>query len=212
VRDHLRAMTEPRPSHVLGGLPRSRPHRRSQRRPAVQPIPAPAATQTTTPEESTGKAALQMTKTNAGAANPAARATAGAANPAARATAGAANPAARATASAAKPQAGTSAAKRKTRAATVARPSSQIAPTGRATTTSEAAHAGDAARAGEAAPTGAEPTTAMPPLTPPVTPGAKATRTDVLGTAVQAAAELAEIGLTVGARTLRNTLSRLPHP
>jgi hypothetical protein len=136
------------------------------------------------------KVALQMTKTNADAANSAARATAGAANP----------------------QAGTSAAKRKTRATTVARPSSQIASTGRATTTSEAAHTGETAHAGEAAPTGAEPTTAMPPLTPPVTPGAKATRTDVLGTAVQAVAELAEIGLTVGARTLRNTLSRLPHP
>jgi hypothetical protein len=149
VRDHLSAMTEPRPSQVLGGLPRSRPHRRSQRRPAVQPIPEPALARATTSEESTVRPALQDTKTKAGAANPAARATAGAANPAARATAGAANPAARATAV---------------------------------------------------------------PLTPPVTPGAKATRTDVLGTAVQAAAELAEIGLTVGARTLRNALSRLPHP
>jgi hypothetical protein len=121
VRDHLRAMTEPRPSQVLGGLPRSRPHRRSQRRP-VQPIREPAGAQATTPGESTGKAALPNTKTKA-AANPAAR-----------------------------------------------------------------------------------------PLAPPVTPGAKATRTDVVATAVQAAAELAEIGLTVGARTLRNALSRLPHP
>jgi hypothetical protein len=178
VRDHLRAMTEPHPSQVLGGLPRSRPHRRSQRRPAVQPIREPAGAQAT--GESTGKAALPNTKTKAGAADPAARAAGGAA----------------------KPQAGASAPKRKNRAATVAKPSSQIAPTGRATTTTTS----------EAAPTSAVPTTAMPQLTPPVTPGAKATRTDVVATAVQAAAELAEIGLTFGARTLRNALSRLPHP
>jgi hypothetical protein len=34
----------------------------------------------------------------------------------------------------------------------------------------------------------------------------------VLGTAVQAAAELAEIGLSVSARALRGALSRLPRP
>jgi hypothetical protein len=37
-------------------------------------------------------------------------------------------------------------------------------------------------------------------------------RPDILGTAVQAAAELAEIGLTVGARALRTAMSRLPRP
>jgi hypothetical protein len=35
---------------------------------------------------------------------------------------------------------------------------------------------------------------------------------NVLGTAVQAAAELAEIGLSVSARALRGALSRLPRP
>jgi hypothetical protein len=35
---------------------------------------------------------------------------------------------------------------------------------------------------------------------------------EVLGTAVQAAAELAEIGLSVSARALRGALSRLPRP
>jgi hypothetical protein len=35
---------------------------------------------------------------------------------------------------------------------------------------------------------------------------------DVLGTAVHAAAELAEIGLTAGARALRNAVARLPKP
>jgi hypothetical protein len=36
--------------------------------------------------------------------------------------------------------------------------------------------------------------------------------TEVLGTAVQAAAELAEIGLSVSARALRRAVSRLPRP
>jgi hypothetical protein len=35
---------------------------------------------------------------------------------------------------------------------------------------------------------------------------------DVIGTAVHAAAELAEIGLTAGARALRNAVSRMPKP
>ena len=39
-----------------------------------------------------------------------------------------------------------------------------------------------------------------------------ATGADVIGTAVHAAAELAEIGLTAGARALRNAVARLPKP
>jgi len=39
-----------------------------------------------------------------------------------------------------------------------------------------------------------------------------ATGADILGTAVQAAAELAEIGLSVSARALRNAVARLPKP
>jgi hypothetical protein len=35
---------------------------------------------------------------------------------------------------------------------------------------------------------------------------------DVLGTAVQAAAELAEIGLSLGARALRGAAARVPRP
>ena len=38
------------------------------------------------------------------------------------------------------------------------------------------------------------------------------TGSDVIGTAVHAAAELAEIGLTAGARALRNAVGRLPKP
>jgi hypothetical protein len=36
--------------------------------------------------------------------------------------------------------------------------------------------------------------------------------TEVVSTLVKATAELAEIGLSVGARTLRNAISRLPRP
>jgi hypothetical protein len=36
--------------------------------------------------------------------------------------------------------------------------------------------------------------------------------TELVGTIVQAAGELAEIGLSVGARTLRNAVARLPRP
>jgi hypothetical protein len=38
------------------------------------------------------------------------------------------------------------------------------------------------------------------------------TGADVIGTAVHAAAELAEIGLSAGARALRNAVARLPKP
>jgi outer membrane biosynthesis protein TonB len=55
-----------------------------------------------------------------------------------------------------------------------------------------------------------KPTTAVPPRPttpprrPPATPPKRTGRTEVLGTAVQAAAELAEIGLSVGARARRD--------
>jgi hypothetical protein len=45
------------------------------------------------------------------------------------------------------------------------------------------------------------------PATPPPSSG-----DGILGTAVRATAELAEIGLMVGARALRGALSRLPRP
>jgi hypothetical protein len=51
------------------------------------------------------------------------------------------------------------------------------------------------------------------PPTPP-RPGVpdETTGRDILGIAAQAAAELAEIGLSVSARALRNAVSRLPRP
>jgi hypothetical protein len=46
----------------------------------------------------------------------------------------------------------------------------------------------------------------------PTPPEADADGLHILGTAVQAMAELAEIGLTLGARLLRSAISRLPRP
>ena len=50
------------------------------------------------------------------------------------------------------------------------------------------------------------------PPSPRSRASAPATGADVIGTAVHAAAELAEIGLTAGARALRNAVARLPKP
>lgn len=50
------------------------------------------------------------------------------------------------------------------------------------------------------------PDTAEPP--PPARPGGG----EIIGTAIQAAGELAEIGLTLGTQALRNAISRLPRP
>jgi hypothetical protein len=64
----------------------------------------------------------------------------------------------------------------------------------------------------------AEPKPATPPApeqAPPKRPDNPASLpqgTELVGTVVKAAAELAEIGLTVGARALRTAVSRLPHP
>lgn len=48
----------------------------------------------------------------------------------------------------------------------------------------------------------------QPRRSPPPAPE----RTEILGTAVQAVAELAEIGLSISARVVRRALSRLPRP
>lgn len=56
---------------------------------------------------------------------------------------------------------------------------------------------------------------AQPPGVPPAVNGRRPEEPDgrrILGTAAKAAAELAEIGLTVSARALRNAVARLPRP
>jgi hypothetical protein len=176
-------MTEPRPSQVLGGLPRSRPHRRSQRRQAVQPIPQSAPPRATMAGESTAKTGVPTLESKISVAKPETRSgepRASAATP--RTPAG-------------EPRARTSAAKPKTRSTTAVDPKPTVTVSGETP--------------GSAAPNGADPVTAGPART---SQAARATGTEVLGTAVQAAAELAEIGLTFWARTLRDAVSRLPHP
>ena len=142
------------PDTVLGALPRSRPHRRSDKRgaPAAQAPPKPAAS-------ASAKAA------------PAPRAKPGAAKPGAA-------PRARAKAPA------------RARTEKPAKPALRQPP--------------------------------QPRGLPPRAPGRKAEREpatrpvpgrrDLIATAVQAAAELTEMGLSAGARALRDAVSRLPRP
>jgi hypothetical protein len=118
MRDHFTSMTGERPPEVLRSLPRARPHRRSQKRPARPADAAPAA-----------------------------------------------------------------------------------------------------ARPGVADADAEKPARLRQPAQPAGTPPGPRTRrpapssgSDVLGTAVQAAAELAEMGLTVGARAIRGAVARLPRP
>ncbi|HEY2259594.1 MAG TPA: hypothetical protein VGH45_07760 [Solirubrobacteraceae bacterium] len=124
-------MSDERPPGVLGGLPRTRPHRRSDKRPAQS----------------------------------ASRAQPAQAQPASRAQPAQAQPAPKPT-SPSKP-----------RSPTKPRPSANPR----------------------------SPATPRSTVEPPAATGP-------LGTAVQAAAELAEIGLTASARALRGALSRLPRP
>jgi|SRR5262245_19321299 len=65
----------------------------------------------------------------------------------------------------------------------------------------------------------AAPKAAAPPKAPPVPPAGYATPHDdrphganLIGTAVQAAGELAHIGLVFGARAVKSTIQRLPRP
>lgn len=178
-------MSDDRPSDVLGALPRRRPHRRSAKRAA--PAPAePAATERKTKPAATERKA----KPAASRSKPGARASA--------------------------------ARTRGARSATKAR--------------SAGSAASNRSEATPAAATGHQPTppTALPrptrgraeplrqpaqPAGVPATPRARAPEhprrvggTHMLGTAAQAAAELAEIGLSVSARALRNAIRRLPRP
>ncbi len=145
MRDHL-TVADDRPSEVLGALPRTRPHRRSDKR-AARPVTE--ATETQAPAEASG-------------AKP----------------------------TAAKPRAAT---KPKPRAATKPKPRAATKPKLR-----QPAQPGGTPAARRAAPA---------PARKP-----DSARGDILGTAVQAAAELAEIGLAISARALRGAVSRLPRP
>jgi hypothetical protein len=138
-------MNDDRPSEVLGGLPRTRPHRRSDKR-----------------------AAPAVTGTPKAQATPSART-----KPAPRAKG--ATPRAKAPA----PKAG--------------RLRQPAQPAGTPSLRSPATHR-------------------RPRPIPPARRTAAPSGGEILGTAVQAAAELAEIGLSASARALRNALARLPRP
>jgi hypothetical protein len=163
MRDHVASMTGEPPSEVLGSLPRTRPHRRSQKRP-------PRATRA-----ADTRAAAVDTRTIDAPADAQADAKPAKAKPAKTETAK------------------TETAKAKLANATTAAP--------RRVTT------------------GSAPSRLRQPAQPAGTPPGPRNRrpvpsngSDVLGTAVQAAAELAEIGLSVGARAIRGAVARLPRP
>ena len=165
-------MTDEHPSEVLGGLPRTRPHRRSdKRRPpteatAARPVtapPTPALTDAGGPDPG---APLRPELATPGPAAP------GRPKPA---TPRRAKPAATHTTPAAAP----GATKRATRS-----PSSVRQP-------AQPAGAPPAPQARRPAPTGG---------------------VDLLGSAVHVTAELAEMGISAGARALRGVVARLPRP
>ena len=159
---------QPKPG-VIGSLPRSRPHRRSDKRPA----PATAAT---------SEPAVPVTAptTQSRAAKPKRK-------PAA----------AKPTAAAAKPRA--------TSARPKAAPSPRVAPSPRAAPSPHVAPNPQAAPSPQVAPSPSATSAPKAPAEAPPSPGP-------LETAVQAAAELTEIGLHAGARALRRAVSRLPRP
>jgi hypothetical protein len=148
VRDHWVRMSDERPSEVLGGLPHTRPHRRSEKRAAPADRTATAAAKAPTP----AKARTTRARRSPGPPR--------SSKPLAASAPGATK---RATPSAAR----------------VRQP-------------------------------------AQPPGTPTVTAGPRppvpSGRVDLIGSAVHVSAELAEIGISAGARALRSVVARLPRP
>ena len=153
-------MTDDHPSDLLSALPRSRPHRRSSKRPArpeSTPAPKPPDVESTPAEKATKAAPRRATRSAQGRPRPA-------------------KSAEKKTAS----KRGTSA-KTKPAAARAKRLAQPAQPRG-------------------------VPQAARNPRPEP------STEVPVLRTAVQAAAELAEIGMTLSAKALRGAIGRLPRP
>jgi hypothetical protein len=184
VRDHVATMTDERPSDVLGGLPRTRPHRRSDKR-ATRPDQAKPAAAVSPEAVDAVQAAVAAGDSTV--ARPGAKP---------------------------KPPVAAKVTKAKPAASARARPKPKAAGVGRPAKAPSASPAKSAsASTARTAPTVAKPADAARAkiAAPPARP-AKSRRNDVLTTAVQAAAELAEIGLTASARAIRRAVSRLPRP
>ena len=185
-------MTDRRTSDVLGALPNSRPHRRSEKRGARTAEngstgqETPAQTAASKPKSAGRSSQASPAKPSASRPKPASgpkRVSGPKAAPSAKATSGPkAASSAKATSGpkrASGPKAASSASPRKSAARSRIRQPAQPGGT---------------------------------PKTPRASQPEPADQPDVLGTAIQAAAELAEIGLTVGARARRSAMSRLPRP
>jgi hypothetical protein len=162
-------VSDERPSDVLGALPRRRPHRRSDKRPA----PNPAERSGSSPargEDAAGK------RTPTARHAPAIRA-------------------------------------RGSRPARKAPTAANAPTTAKAPSTAKATAAARPERLRQPAqPAGVPQTPRRRPVAPREPSPSQPTGRDILGIAAQAAAELAEIGLSVTARALRNAVSRLPRP
>lgn len=204
-------MSDEQPSDVLGALPRTRPHRRSEKRgsrgadatapertngaPPESAPPEDAPPESASPEDAPPENAADtpaQTALSGGPEQPAVTAKA----PSTRAR----KPVAKKTTAPKQRSESPGAGPRPTRA-------SEPAPRAKRRSV----------RASEPAPQ-AKPRLRQPPQpdgTPNRAPNAKpapARGTDLLGTAVQAAAELAEIGLSLSARAVRRAVSKLPRP
>jgi hypothetical protein len=217
-------VSDQRPSDVLGALPRHRPHRRSAKRPSHPPA-------------DTAQAILNGDEDATARRGPARRARDGRPKQPKRTGPGTRRKQAPETAAGGAPRAPEPAAvgarsARGTRAAGANARSARGTPAAGA----DARNARGAPAAGAGAPDPAPigdvraapppkasrsrsprlPQPAQPAGVPPKPHGSRPAqprgRHDLLGTAAQAAAELAEIGLSVSARALRHAVSRLPRP
>jgi membrane protein involved in colicin uptake len=172
-------MTDNRPTEVLGGLPRTRPHRRSDKRATRASETAPAFDKTTETERKPRAAAER--KPRAAERKPRAAAER-------------------------KPRA---AAEGKPRAAAERKPRSAAGrkPTQPTPIRGQAARKPPSQRLRQPAQPAGTPVARRERAAPSPPSG-----TELVGTVVHAAAELAEIGLTASTRALRNALARLPRP
>lgn len=191
MRDDVSVMVDRRRKDVISNLPRHRPHRRSDKRGAPAPPPdgspeASAAGRPATPATAPKPRSAGRGKRPA-AAKPAGSKQAAPRKAAAKRTASA--PAVRTAAKTAKPP-----------------PSAgreRIGATAGAKTRAE--------RIGPAA--GAKTSGLRPaPEPPPERPSGPLSGGELVGTVVQAAGELGQIGLTLGAQAVKNAVKKLPKP